>query len=72
VPYRGNTPSGASVDPFDSLRSLRIRIAAKMKPLQSFALTPGKRVLFLTKDPELIRVQFLTITLVGIATMAAL
>ena len=28
-----------------------------MKPPQSIALTPGKRVLFLTKDPELIRQQ---------------
>ena len=28
-----------------------------MKPAQSVSLTPGKRVLFLTKDPELIRKQ---------------
>ena len=28
-----------------------------MKPSQTFSLTPGKRVLFLTKDPELIRRQ---------------
>src|SRR3954470_12017147 len=28
-----------------------------MKPTESIALTPGKRVLFLTKDPELIRRQ---------------
>src|SRR6266702_6731654 len=28
-----------------------------MKPTESIALTPGKRVLFLTKDPELIRKQ---------------
>ena len=28
-----------------------------MKPPQTVALTPGKRVLFLTKDPELIRAQ---------------
>src|SRR5439155_6027956 len=28
-----------------------------MKPPQTIALTPGKRVLFLTKDPELIRRQ---------------
>src|SRR5215213_518423 len=28
-----------------------------MKPPETFTLTPGKRVLFLTKDPELIRKQ---------------
>ena len=28
-----------------------------MKPPESLSLTPGKRVLFLTKDPELIRKQ---------------
>ncbi|MGZ5494641.1 MAG: aconitase family protein, partial [Thermoanaerobaculia bacterium] len=28
-----------------------------MKPLQIVRLSPGKRVLFLTKDPELIRKQ---------------
>src|SRR5258708_12816246 len=28
-----------------------------MKPAQTIQLTPGKRVLFLTKDPELIRKQ---------------
>jgi 3-isopropylmalate/(R)-2-methylmalate dehydratase large subunit len=28
-----------------------------MKPLSTIALTPGKRVLFMTKDPELIRKQ---------------
>src|SRR5258708_23511753 len=28
-----------------------------MKPPETFRLTPGKRVLFLTKDPELIRKQ---------------
>src|SRR5512140_164660 len=28
-----------------------------MKPTQTITLTPGKRVLFLTKDPELIRRQ---------------
>src|SRR5207253_6162297 len=33
------------------------RIADRMKPDATIALTPGKRVLFLTKDPELIRKQ---------------
>ena len=28
-----------------------------MKPPQTVTLTPGKRVLFLTKDPDLIRKQ---------------
>ena len=28
-----------------------------MKPPETIRLTPGKRVLFLTKDPELIRRQ---------------
>lgn len=28
-----------------------------MKPEETIALSPGKRVLFLTKDPELIRRQ---------------
>ncbi len=28
-----------------------------MKPADTFRLTPGKRVLFLTKDPNLIRRQ---------------
>src|SRR5207247_3100875 len=30
---------------------------ASMKPPETIRLTPGKRVLFLTKDPELIRRQ---------------
>ena len=35
----------------------RDKLKTTMKPPSTIRLTPGKRVLFLTKDPELIRKQ---------------